>query len=133
MIVLFVVTHFCKRNCKRNCKRKSHYSFCNLLYFTLLGLPPIVCTISFAATNSANKRETLERSFSGNFNSSRASALVIVSMESRYLRMASFCLAFSCFLDFTYSIFSLVSFRLLTWRIYESPEVFPVVSMNSKA
>lgn len=69
--------------CKRNCKQVLCYLLCILLYFTLLDMLSSVCKISPSFINSENKRETLDRSFSCNFNSIRASVLFIVSMESK--------------------------------------------------
>src|SRR5574344_1621042 len=47
-----------------NCTQTAHKTYFNLLYFTLLGTLSSVCTISFSATNSANRRVTAYLSFS---------------------------------------------------------------------
>lgn len=91
------IAHKLHTNCTQVAHKTAHKDYFSLLYFTLLGTLSSVCTISFAATNSANRRVTAYLSFSCSLRRALASLLLIVSIESRYRSIASFCRALSCF------------------------------------
>lgn len=72
--------HKLHTNCTQAANKTANNYYFNLLYFTLLGTLSFVCTISFAATNSANRRVTAYLSFSCSLRRALASLLLIVSI-----------------------------------------------------